>query len=126
MKTLTIIETGYRATVEEQDDPVVWITHAMRGAGAPIDVLLRANAVNYAVKAQGAPPLSIGARTQKHAPRLADDVGRLIAKGAMVYVVAEDLAERGLGDEELIAGLTRVRRAELPNLLECFQHVWHW
>jgi hypothetical protein len=126
MKTLTIIETGYRATIEEQDDPVVWITHAMRGAGAPIDVLLRANAVNYAVKAQGAPPLAFGARTQKHAPRLADDVGGLIAKGAAVFVVDEDLAERGLGEEELITGLTRVRRAELPNLIERFQQVWHW
>lgn len=126
MKTLTVIETGYRATIEEQDDPVMWITHAMRGAGAPVDVLLRANAVNYAVKAQGAPPLSFGARTQKNAPRLSDDVGGLIAEGAAVYVVDEDLAERGLGDDELIAGLTRVRRAELPNLLERFQQVWHW
>ena len=36
MKTLQIIRTAYRATIEEQDDTVVWITRAMRGAGAEL------------------------------------------------------------------------------------------
>jgi len=126
MKTLNIIETAYRATLEEQDDPVVWIIHAMKGAGADLSVLLRANAANYTVKAQGTPTLAFGARQQKHGPRLAEAIGGLIGKGIDVYVVNEDLQERGLRDEELIGGLKILPRSELPMLLEKHRRVWHW
>jgi len=126
MKALNIVETAYRATLEEQDDPVVWITHAMKGAGADLTVLLRGNAVNYAVAAQGAPPLVFGARTQKNAPRLAEAVAGLIGKGIEVYAIREDMVERGLDDETLIDGLIAIRRAEMPSLFESHDQVWHW
>ena len=126
MRALNIIETAYRATLEEQDDTVVWITHAMKGAGADLSVLLRGNAVNYAVKKQSVPNLSFGALQQKHSPHLADDVAALPGKGVEVFLVTEDLEERGLQGEELVAGLTPVNRAGLPDLLNRFDHIWHW
>jgi len=126
MKTLNIIETAYRATLEEQDDPVVWIIHAMKGAGAEQGVVLRANAVNYAVKAQGVPPLAFGARRQQQGPHLAEAVGGLVGKGVAVYVVSDDLTERGLQGEELIGGLKPVRKTDLPALCSGYDQVWHW
>jgi sulfur transfer complex TusBCD TusB component (DsrH family) len=126
MNALNVIETAYRATLEEQDDTVVWITHAMKGAGADLSVLLRGNAVNYAVKDQRVPGLAFGDRVQKHGPRLAEDVSRLIGKGVDVFIVEEDLAERGLGGVGLIEGLKPVPRREIPKLFEAYDHVWHW
>ena len=35
-RQLHIVDGAYRATLEEQDDPVVWLCHAMRGAGAEL------------------------------------------------------------------------------------------
>lgn len=126
MKTLNIIETAYRATLEEQDDPAVWIVHALRSAGADLALLLRGNAVNYVVKDQAVPPLMIGARRQKQAPHLAEAISGLIGKGVTVHVVDEDLVDRGLAGEELIADFKTIRRSELPRLIDGYDRIWHW
>ena len=126
MKVLNVIETAYRATLEEQDDPVVWISHAMKGAGADLDVLLRANAVNYAVKTQSVAPLSFGDRHQGNSPHIAEDIDGLIGKGVGVYVVEEDLAKRGIEPEELIGGLKPLSSSRVPGLFEAYDQVWHW
>jgi len=126
MKALNIVETAYRATLEEQDDPIVWLTHAMKGAGADLALLLRGNAVNYAAKSQDASGLAFGSERQTEPPRLAEQVAALVAKGVTVYIVDDDLAERGLEPSELIEGLTPVARTALPGLLSGFDQVWHW
>ena len=126
MKALNIIETAYRATLEEQDDTIVWLTHAMTGAGASLAVLLRGNAVNYTVTSQDASGLRIGTAPQTQPPRLAHDLTRLMGKGVEVYVVEDDVAERGIDRQELIDGLRMVPRAGLPALFETFDYVWHW
>src|SRR5688572_28075967 len=95
-KMLHIAESAYRDTIEEQDDTVVWFTHVMKGGGADLTLLLRGNAVNYAVKGQSARGLAIGGKPQANPPDIAGDVAAVIAKGVDVYVVADDAAERGL------------------------------
>jgi sulfur relay (sulfurtransferase) DsrF/TusC family protein len=126
MKVLNIIESAYRATIEEQDDTIVWLNHAMKAAGADLGVLLRGNAVNYAVRGQDASGLAFGAWRQTQPPHLADDVAGLSAKGVTVYVLAEDLAQRGLAAGDLIPGLEQITRANLPALFAAHDQVWHW
>ncbi len=125
-KVLSIIESAYRATLEEQDDTVVWITHALKGAGASVDVLLRGNAVNYAVKGQDASGLAFGARRQTQPPRLEEDLAKLLTKGVKVFIVEDDLADRGVDRAELIGGVEALRRDGLPKLLAGYDQVWHW
>jgi sulfur relay (sulfurtransferase) DsrF/TusC family protein len=126
MKVLNIIECAYRATIEEQDDTIVWLTHAMKAAGADLAVLLRGNAVNYAARGQDAAGLAFGGWRQTQPPRLANDVASLVAKGVTVYVLAEDLVQRGLEAHELVPGLERVTGDNLPGLFAAHDQIWHW
>ena len=126
MKVLQIIETAYRATIEEQDDTIVWITHAMKGAGGDMDVLLRGDAVNYAVPGQNASDLAFGAWQQTQPPRLDEDIAGLIAKGLEVFIAEEDASDRGLDGIELVDGTKRLPRNEMARLFESYDQIWHW
>lgn len=125
-KILHVIESAYRATIEEQDDTVVWFTHAMKGGGADVTVVLRGNAVNYAVKGQDASGLAFGDRRQTQPPRVDEDLVKLVGKGVDVYLVKDDAAERGIEGGDLVAGVKSIPRAELPKLLDGFEYVFHW
>ena len=126
MKVLQVIESAYRSTQEEQDDTIVWISHAMKGAGGDLNVLLRGNAVNYAVNGQDASRLSFGAWKQTQQPDLPRDVAGLVGKGVEVYIAEEDLAERGLAGADLVAGVKQLSRAGIPTLFAAHDQIWHW
>ncbi len=125
-KILHIVESAYRATIEEQDDTVIWFTHAMKGGGADVSVLLRGNAVNYAVEGQDASGLGFGARKQTQPPTIDTDLAKLAAKGVEVFYVEEDAAERGIQPTDLVGGPKSISRKELAPLLARHDLVFHW
>ncbi len=124
MRVLSIVSSAYRATVEEQDDTVIWFTHAIKGAGADVDMLLKGPAVNYAVMGQAVAPVTIGTRTQRQGPDVCGQVAGLIGKGVQVFVAEVDLERRGLAKAPLIDGARRVR--DIPALFSEYDRVWHW
>jgi len=126
MKVLNIVEAAYRATLEEQDDTIIWLTHALKGANATVDVLLRGNAVNYAVTTQDASGLKFGDQAQTQPPQIAHDLVKLKAKGAKIYVVEDALRERGIDQAELIAGLDLIPRQRVAKLYADYDQVWQW
>ena len=126
MKTLQVLETAYRATVEEQDDTIVWLAHAMKGAGGDVAVLLTGNAVCYGVKEQRAPALAIGGWVQDHPADIAADLAALAAKGVALHAIEEDLEERGLLEAPLLDALAVMPRAQLPRLFDEYPRIWKW
>jgi hypothetical protein len=126
-KTLNIVESAYRAVMEEQDDTILWLLAAMQGAGAEHTVVLRGNAVNYAVAGQGAPGLVIGAWKQSQAPRMDKDVSDLVEKRKIpVFVVEEDLTARGIEHGELVRGVELLGVKMLPRLMTEYDTILHW
>lgn len=126
MRVLQLVTSAYRATIEEQDDTILWLTQAMRNAGAEMDVLLMGAAVNYALAGQDASGLSFGAWRQTQPPKIERDLAMLIQKGARIFAVAEDMAERGLSDCPRVDGIALVRRGRSAEMLSEYDQVWRW
>jgi len=125
-KILSIAERAYHGTLEEQDDTILWLSHILKNSGADISVLLRSNAVNYAVKGQDASGVVIGGVPLSNPPKLDEDVSSLVSAGVETYAVTEDIEERGISQSEIVDGVKLVKQSELADLFEEHDSIWHW
>ena len=124
---LCICDQGYRASVEEQDDTVVWISHMLQKAdNTSTAMLLRGSAVNYAYKGQEAVAVNFGDWTQAHPANLPRDLAAYIADGGALFVLSEDVASHGLSAGDLIDGAKPVARSAIAKLVGEYDLVSPW
>jgi len=71
-------------------------------------------------------PLTIGTATINHPAQPNDDLAKLEAKGVTVFVVQEDLDDRGIDKQWCVTAARPIRRAEIVSLLEDHDQIWHW
>lgn len=125
-KILNVLTQSHRATIDEQDDPVLWLNAVLKSKGTDVSLLLRGAAIGSAVRGQDASGLSFGEKRQTQPARLEDDIARFIAKGVSVRYVKEEAETRGYAPEELVAGVEAISREELPGYYRTFDQVWGW
>ena len=127
MKILNIVESAYRATIDEQRDTVLFFVDAMRKqAGADCTVLLRSHAVNYLNKRQRVESLRFGNVPVANPPRICEDMAAMIEHGMTIYYVDEDAGECGIDRSDMIPGAKPVARNALARLVAQYDRVFHW
>lgn len=126
-KILSVVDTAYRATLEEQDDTSLWLNHACRNAGASIDILLTGNAVNYAVKTQNPKALHFGSsRGVAHPNKFHEDLHQIKNSGAKIFYLIDDIEERGISKSAVISDVEGIKRSQMASLIDSYEHIWHW
>src|SRR5262249_23217509 len=102
-----------------------WFTHAVKNGGGDVSILLRGDAVNYALPEQDAKGLRFGSRSVK-GPDLVRDLRAVLAKKIPVYLVIDDLAERGISPSETIPGIEHIARSSIARLIESHDKILGW
>jgi hypothetical protein len=124
---LCICDQGYRASVEEQDDTVIWLTHMLqKEENFQTALLLRGSAVNYANKAQKSVGVTFGSWVQQNPADFPRDIARYRAEGGRVQAVRADHNARGLSDADLIEGIQVIDKRQIAGLVSEFENVSFW
>jgi sulfur transfer complex TusBCD TusB component (DsrH family) len=89
-------------------------------------ILLTEDAVNYAVRGQEGTGIKIAGAPVQPGFLIETDVRSVQDARIPVYALREDLAERGIREDELITGVETLPRREFGKLVDRFDTVWNW
>ncbi|TVL88961.1 hypothetical protein [Streptomyces sp. SAJ15] len=123
MPSLAIVERAYRGALEvSYFDALFLAIEIHRQLG--LDVLLRGEAVGYALRADPPPPLTVGTTVVEayDAPR--EDLLRLRDLGVGIWVEEPDLRAMGLGPERLAEGVRCVAAGEFAARWPSYDRVF--
>ncbi len=124
-RVLTILSAGYRATVEEQDDTVLWLT-AMCAAGLEIDVVLTGSSVFYGIESAQPATLTIAGGRAAQPPNVAEQVADLLERGVSVSYLEDDTAAYGIDPNSILDQIKPIRRQDLTVVVTAHDHVWRF
>lgn len=121
--SLAIVERGFRGALEEQYGNIVWLSECMKAMRAEHNVLLCGPAIACAFADQARQCLTLAdtpVTTLSHFP---DAVSGLIAKGARVWVLQNDLKQY-CGDPTLVEGVEIA--PDMITLINAHDKNWFW
>ena len=95
-------------------------------AGQNLTLLLRQEAVNYAVRGQDGSGIKIAGTPVQPGFLIETDLKSVHQANIPVYAVREDLEEHGIKKEELIEGVQLLSANELGKFIDQFETVWNW
>lgn len=121
--SLAIVEHGFRGALEEQYGNIVWLSECMKSMGANHNLLLCGPAVACALDGQGRQDLQVGPLQITTVGHFPDAIGRLLAKGAQIWVLQGDL-DRFAPTARLLPGVQTA--PSMAALIAQHDKAWFW
>ena len=126
-KVLTIFEKPIYLSYEPVDPHLFATALGVADTPVEINILLREGAVTYAVTGQQLTGARVmGQEVMAHDTSPAQVMEFMLAHGARIYAIEEDLAERGVSVEDLVRGITPIPRREVARLVQEHDAVLVW
>jgi hypothetical protein len=123
---LAIVERAFRGSLEEQYGHILWLATSLCKMKTEIDVILKGNAVLYAVKVQHRRHLDIGRLQIDQLPDYLQSITDMKASGMTLYVMLPDCHRLGIAIEELIPGVQPINEEGFVACLESYDLPWFW
>jgi sulfur transfer complex TusBCD TusB component (DsrH family) len=95
-------------------------------AGQQLALVLREDAVNYAVRGQDGTGIRIAGTLIQPGFLIETDLRSLGQSNIPVYAIREDLQERGIEAADVVEGVKLMSKKELGKLVDQFDSVWNW
>jgi sulfur transfer complex TusBCD TusB component (DsrH family) len=95
-------------------------------AGQQLALVLREDAVNYAVRGQDGTGINIAGTVIQPGFLIETDLASLNQSSIPVYAIREDLEERGIAATDIIDGVKLMSQNELGKLVDQFDSIWNW
>lgn len=95
-------------------------------ASQQLALVLREDAVNYAVRGQDGTGIKIAGTVIQPGFLIETDLRSLSQSNIPVYAIREDLQERGIDSADVIDGVKLMSKNELGKLVDQFDTVWNW
>lgn len=124
--SLAIIERAYRGAAEEQYGHVIWYMQMHRKIRDLVDVLLRGNAIFYALREQKAQSLTIGGMDLSCLHFYESSIRDLINDGAEVYVYANDMKIFGVQSDQLVPGVRELDMNGVVTAMNNHMYIYHY
>ena len=106
-------------------DPVLEANVYAVAEDVDLTVVLRGAAIEYAAKADSAPPARVAGRALPNS-RCARDLRGLLESGVPVYVDADSAGGQGIHPDDLVPGVAMASPERLTDLLRDADAVLHW
>jgi hypothetical protein len=123
---LAIVERAWRGSVEEQYADILWLCRVLKRMRCEVTVLLRGNAVCYAVRKADPVTLTIGDTELPAVWQQDRSIADLLSDGLTVHVSEEDCSRLGIACAELLPGVKPANLAGIAKLCGAHDRIWYW